>query len=132
MSLKLTLKPHERIILGGAVISNGASSASFTIENNVPILRGKDVLTEETATTYCQRVYLVIQLMYLGEAPNPELAKLYSGLVAELLVAAPSMKDLISDTTGYILDGKYYQALKQAKKLIQHEEELLTHVPEPG
>lgn len=132
MSLKLTLKPHERIILGGAVISNGASSASFTIENNVPILRGKDVLTEETATTYCKRVYLVIQLMYLGEAPNLELAKLYSGLAAELLVAAPSMKDLISATTGYILDGKYYQALQQAKKLIQHEEELLTHVPEPG
>jgi flagellar biosynthesis regulator FlbT len=70
--------------------------------------------------------------MYLGEAPNPELAKLYSGLAAELLVAAPSMKDLISATTGYILDGKYYQALQQAKKLIQHEEELLTHVPEPG
>lgn len=132
MALKLNLKAHERIIIGGAVITNGPAPTIVNIENNVPILREKDILTEEQADTYCKRIYLVIQLMYLGETPNVDLAKLYGELVTELLSAVPSMKELISGITGYILNGKYYQALKQAQLLIQHEEELLKHVPEPG
>lgn len=132
MALKLNLKAHERIIIGGAVITNGPAPTIVSIENNVPILREKDILTEEQADTYCKRIYLVIQLMYLGETPNVDLAKLYGELVTELLSAVPSMKELISGITGYILNGKYYQALKQAQLLIQHEEELLKHVPEPG
>ena len=132
MALKLSLKPHERIIIGQAVISNGNSATSFFVENNVPILREKDILTEERADTYCKRIYLTIQLMYLGENPNVELAQLYSQQVSELLAAVPSMQELISGITGYILNGKYYQALKQAQQLIHYEEELLNHVPESG
>jgi flagellar protein FlbT len=132
MSLKLALKPNEKVIIGGAVITNGATGALLSIENNIPILREKDILTEEQADTYCKKIYLLIQLMYLGEVPNLELAKIYGDLVSELLLAVPSMKDLISSVTAYILEGKYYQALKQAQQLIQYEEELLNYVPEPG
>ena len=132
MSLKLSLKPNEKVIIGSAVMVNGSKPAIISVENNVPILREKDILTEEQADTYCKKIYLVIQLMYLGENPNVDLAQLYGSLVAELLTAVPSMKDLISSITGYILNGKYYQALKQAQQLIQYEEELLTHVPEPS
>ena len=131
MALKLALKPHEKVILGGAVITNGASAASLTIENKIPILREKDILTEDQADTYCKKLYLVVQLMYLAEVPSIELAKIYGEQVAGLLAAVPSMKDLISSITGYIVEGKYYRALKQAKQLIQYEEELLSHVPEP-
>ncbi len=130
MSLKLALKPNEKVIIGGAVITNGSTGALLSIENSVPILREKDILTEEQADSYCKKIYLIIQLMYLGEVPNLELARMYGDLVAELLLAVPSMKDLISSVTAYILDGKYYQALKQAQKLIQYEEELLNYVPE--
>lgn len=130
MSLKLSLKPKEKVIIGSAVIINGSKLAVISVENSVPILREKDILTEEQADTFCKKIYLVIQLMYLGESPNVDLAQLYGSLVAELLVAVPSMKELISRITGYILDGKYYQALKQAQQLIQYEEELLTHATE--
>lgn len=130
MALKLSLKPHERVIVGGAVISNGSSTTTFVVENNVPILREKDILTEVQADTYCKKIYLAVQLMYLGEVPNVELAQLYGQLVSDLLVAVPATKNLISDITSYILEGKYYQALKQAQQLIQYEEELLNYVPE--
>jgi len=130
MSLRLVLKPHEKVILGGAVITNGPSTTTFSVENSVPILREKDILTEEQADTYCKKLYLIVQLMYLGSVPNVDLANLYGELVTDLLIAAPSTKDLISTVTGYILDGKYYQALKQAQQLIQYEEELLNHASE--
>lgn len=129
MALKLTLKPNEKVIIGKAVLVNGPAAATISVENNVPILREKDILTEEEATSYCKKIYLLVQLMYLGEVPNVELADLYSQLATELQAAVPSTKDLISGITGDILNGKYYQALKQAQQLIQHEEELLSYVP---
>lgn len=132
MALRLSLKPSEKVIISRAVITNGPTASTIMVENNVPILREKDILTETEATTFCKKIYLVVQLMYLGEVPNVELASLYGQLTIELLAAVPSMKDLISNITGYILDGKYYQALKQAQQLIQYEEELLNHESEPG
>lgn len=132
MALKLALRPHERVILGSAVITNGPVATTLAIENNVPILRGKDVLTEEQADTYCKKIYFAVQLMYLGEVPNVQLANLYSQLATELIAVAPSTQELISVITGDVLNGKLYQALKQAKQLIKYEEELLNHASEPS
>lgn len=132
MSLKLTLKPHEKVVVGGAVIKNGASTAHFSVENNVPVLRQADIITEAEATTPCRRIYLAVQLMYIEEDRRGDILPLYHELVMELLGAAPSMKDLISLTSEYIVAGKYYQALKQAKKLITYEEELLRNVSKPS
>ena len=128
MSLKLTLKPHERIIIGGAVIKNGASSCHLLIENNVPILRQADILSEADANSPCRRIYFVIQLLYIEGDKNSELQPLYWELVSDVLSAAPSMKDLISQVSQLIIKNKFYQALKIAKKLIQYEEELLNNV----
>ena len=128
MSLKLTLKPHEKIIVGGAVLTNGASTCHLSVENNVPVLRQADIITEAEATTPCRRIYLAVQLMYIDEEKRDDILPLYRELVTELLGAAPSMKDLISQMGEYIIASKYYQALKQAKKLIIYEEELLHNV----
>ena len=45
MGLKITLKPGERMIIGGAVITNGGQKSNFIVENKVPILRDKDILS---------------------------------------------------------------------------------------
>lgn len=128
MPLKLTLKPHEKVIIGGAVIKNGASSCHLLIENNVPILRQTDILSEADANSPCKRVYFVIQLLYIDGGKNPELQPLYWELVSDILDAAPSMKDLISQISQLIIKNRFYQALKTAKKLIRYEEELLNNV----
>jgi len=127
MPLKLTLKPGERIIVGGAVLTNGSSTASLTVENRVPLLRQKDILTESAATSPCKKIYLVVQLMYIGEGLTSELAQLYWELVREVVAAAPSTNGLISQMSAYIVESNFYPALKVAKKLITYEEELLNH-----
>lgn len=131
MSLKLTLKPGERIILAGAVIKNGATVAHLQIENQVTLLRQKDILTENEATTPCKKIYLIVQLMYIGDGLTTELAQLYWDLVRDVLAAAPSTNDLISQISAYILGSSFYSALKVAKKLISYEEELMNHATEP-
>jgi flagellar protein FlbT len=128
MALKVTLKPGERIIIGGAVIKNGASTTNLIIENTVPVLRQKDILTKEQADTPCKRIYLVIQLMYIDNANLPTHHNTYWSLVRDILKAAPSTLSIIDRMNDLILGNKYYQALKVAKKLIEYEEEAVRYV----
>ena len=65
MPLKITLKPGERMIVGGAVLRNGKTKAGFVIENKIPVLRERDILSETDAISPCRRIYFVIQLMYI-------------------------------------------------------------------
>ncbi len=132
MSLKLALKPHERVIIGGVVLRNGSSVAHIHVENKVPILRQKDIIAEAEAVTPCKRIYLVIQLMYIGEGLTPELSELYWSLVRDIVAAAPSMKDLLSSISQFIVNNEFYLALKKTKELISYEEELLRNVTKPA
>ena len=132
MPLSLTLKPGERVILAGAVIKNGSSVAHLQIENRVTLLRQKDVLTEQEATSPCKKIYFAVQLMYVGDGLTSELTQMYWELVRDVLAAAPSTKGLIFQISAYIVTADFYPALKVAKKLISYEEELISHVPTPG
>ena len=128
MPLKLTLKPHERLIIGGAVITNGKTGSDLIIENNVPVLREKDILSEKDIDSHCKRIYFTIQLMYIDEQKVKMYHKNYLELIKELIKSAPSTKDLIEEISKYIIGGNYYKALKSAKKLIDYEQRMIDHV----
>jgi flagellar biosynthesis repressor protein FlbT len=128
MALKITLKPHERMIIGKAVITNGSGKAEFIVENNVPILRQNNILSPEKANTPALRIYLSIQLMYVDEAQVAEHHKLYWQLVKDFIAAAPSALELITRINELILKEKYYEALKLAQKLIDLEQEVIGRV----
>jgi flagellar protein FlbT len=128
MGLKITLKPGERMIIGGAVITNGGQKCNFIVENKVSILRDKDILSAEKANSPARRIYFAIQLMYIDEANLTAHHKSYWKLVREFLNAAPSSLEIIDRISREILEGNYYQALKTCKKLIAYEEEILTSV----
>jgi len=61
-----------------------------------------------------------------------ELAQVYWDLVRDVLAAAPSTNELISQMSSFIVESSFYPALKVAKKLISYEEELLKHATELG
>lgn len=129
MALKITLKAGERMILGGAVVTNANSgSCDLVIDNKVPILRQKDIMTEERADSPCRRLYFVIQLMYIDEDNLADYQVRYWELVRELVRAAPSTVALIEDISRQILDRRYYQALKLTKRLIEYEQEVTRRV----
>jgi flagellar protein FlbT len=126
MALKVELKPGERIILGECVITNHDQRTRLVIEGQVPILREKDILTPQLADTPAKRIYLAIQLMYTSKDPRAH-HEIYFALVREIVGAAPSMWPHIESINNHILTGEMYKALKDAKKLIAYEEELLNH-----
>ena len=130
MALKIMLKPQEKMILGGAVISNGnKTGCQLIIENRVPILREKDILSENEADTPCRQLYFLIQLMYIDDEGNSAVhQKNYWNLVNEIVKAAPSTIGLIDPINEEIVSGRYYQALKLAQKLTDYEQEVISRV----
>jgi flagellar biosynthesis repressor protein FlbT len=122
MALKLSLKANERIIAGGAVLRNATGkTVDLVVENEVPLLREKEILSEANADTPCKRVYFVIQLMYIDGQNIAKYQKLYWELARDVLNAAPSTTGMFKQISEAIYSGKYYQALKETRKLIQYE-----------
>lgn len=128
MALKITLKPGERIIIGGAVIKNSNSRSHLIIENRVPVLREKDIMSEKDANSPCRKIYFIIQLMYIDEENVSEYHDIYWKLVKEILASTPSMLPVIDQISEHILCSRYYQALKTTQRLIKYEQEVLNNV----
>jgi flagellar protein FlbT len=124
MPLRVELKPFERIVIGESVIVNSGNRTSFLIDGEVPILRDKDTVTAETANTPARRLYHCVQVMYLkndvARYRTPYLAS-----VDELRQAVPGSDDVIDAINRHVSDGALYKALKEIRKLIRHEEELV-------
>ena len=117
MSLKVELKPGERLLVGNCVITNSDQRTRLFIDGKAPILREKDILTVETANSPARRVYFAVQLMYLND--NVEsLRKDYFSLINDIVRAAPSTIGIVDQINNDILTGNLYKALRAAKKLI--------------
>jgi flagellar protein FlbT len=126
MSLKVELKPHERLIVGNCVITNSDQRTRLFIDGKAPVLREKDILSVATADSPAKRVYFAVQLMYL-EDDIEKLRRDYFALVTDLVRAAPSTIQIIDEINNEILTGQLYKALRAAKKLIQLEQDILAN-----
>lgn len=124
MALRVELKPSERIIIGDCVVTNDDQRTRLLIEGDSAILREKDIMTADTANTPAKRIYLAIQLMYTSKDPRAH-HEIYFSLVRDIVQAAPSTWSYIEGINNHILTGDLYKALKEAKKLIAYERELL-------
>ena len=60
MALVIDLKPNEKVIIGSSTITNDKQRTRLRIEGDAPILREKDTLTPEQATTPSKKLYLTI------------------------------------------------------------------------
>lgn len=125
------MKPQEKIFIGGAVVHNGDHAVELAILNDVPLLREKDVMTEAQADTACKRLYLCVQLMYMDTAHMSSYQQDYCRLMGEIIEAAPSTARFLAEINTDLACGRYYQALKTARKLVDYEQELLAHAHEP-
>ncbi|MBS1167694.1 MAG: flbT [Proteobacteria bacterium] len=136
MTLKVELKPGERIIIGESMITNDDQRTRLYIEGNAPILREKDILTIESANTPAKRIYLAVQLMYLSREIN-KFEDNYFSLVQDIMQAAPSTIPFVTRISNHILADQLYKALKEARALIEHEKKIFdslkpTPVPAEG
>jgi flagellar biosynthesis repressor protein FlbT len=131
MALKVELKPGEKIIIGTVVIRNGEQRARFFIDGQAVILRERDILTADTATTPAKHIYFAVQLMYV-EGTTEKHHDLYFQFVKDFVQAAPSATPIIAEINNRILSGEFYKALKAAKDLVAYETKLMGTTTDVG
>ena len=130
MALKLSLKPGEKFVVNGAVIVNGDRRASLIIQNKVSILRERDVMTPEEASSPIRRVYFQIMMMYLDPQDEQGYYEDFMQRVSEFMSAIRNPAALM-ECIAIIEDvqaRRLYKALMSCRKLFAFEDERLGHV----
>jgi flagellar protein FlbT len=124
MALIIDLKPGEKILIGSAVMTNDNQRTRLHISGDTPILREKDIMQETEAASPCRKIYFLLQCMYLARNPRDYHPKYFS-LLKMIQDAAPSTSLFFMKINAQLIQGHYYKALREARELITHEDELI-------
>lgn len=124
MALKIKLKPKEKIVINGAVVSAGEQGSILFFLNKARILMEKDVMTEEDVTSPESNVYFLLQLIYIDPDDQPRYAQQLQPVVEELLQKSPDKKDEVERILEIAAQGDLFKAMRLAKKAFN-----LTHGP---
>jgi len=126
--LVLKLGPRERILINGAVIENGERRSRLNIVSpNVNILRLRDAIHPDEATTPVRRICYLAQLALSGDADPKETRK-------QLLVGIEHLSQVFDDrdsrnslaaATAAVTDNQFYHALRALRGLLPREARLL-------
>lgn len=126
--LVLKLSPKERVLINGAVIENGDRRSRLSIMTpDAKILRLRDAIHPEAATTPVRRLCFAVQLVLSGDN-TPDQAQ--QGLLRQAEQLSQVFQDsdsrkLLAEVTDAIIGQRHYSALKFLRALIPREDRLL-------
>jgi flagellar protein FlbT len=130
MPLKLSLKPGEKLVLNGAVISNGDRRATLLLENKASVLREKDIMQPEDANSPARRIYFPVMMMYLDNAHSAEWYNEFVLRMTEFMGAVRN-PDVLTECVSIsreVMRSEFYKALVRCRKLMDYEAERLRDV----
>lgn len=121
--LAVKLKPGERIVVNGAVLCNGKARNTLYFANTASILREKDVMRIEQASSPVVRACYLVQLMMVNADDLEVYRPSYEKLMTQLRNAFPSteIRQKLAESTQWVLSGNYYKALVALRSIRDHE-----------
>jgi flagellar protein FlbT len=130
MPLKLSLKPGEKFVLNGAVLTNGDRRVSLVIENKASILRDRDILQADEANTPAKRIYFPIMMLYLDPDQSSGHYEEFVTRMSEFMTAITDREALATCVaiSRDVLQGQYYKALIKCRHLFDFEQLRLSYV----
>ena len=122
--LKLSLRDGEKVVINGAVLRS-AGRSEVLVMNEAAILRGRDIMTPETADTPAKRLYFACMMAYLEPRNLEDHQQSILTLLGELLGALESAeaKALCLSFAHHVAQLDFYRALGDCRQLIAYEEE---------
>jgi flagellar protein FlbT len=129
MPLKLSLKPGEKFVLNGAVLANGEKRTSLVLQNKACVLREKDIMQSEEASTPARRIYFPVMMMYLDPDGSETYYNDFAMRMTEFMGAIQNRQALATclEISREVMSGTYYKALMACKKLFEFEQERLNY-----
>ena len=125
MPLKLSLKPGEKFVINGAVITNGDRRATLTLQNKASLLRQKDIMHKTEAITPAKRIYFPLMMMYLSSNQENDYYNEFMLRMTEFMGAIKN-PDVLSDCVAVgrsVMAGELYNALLKCRRLMSYEDE---------
>lgn len=123
--LILKLRAHEQILVNGVVMQNGDRNARLIIKTpDARILRLRDAINPDEATTPVKRACYVAQLAVAGEcAPDSAAQQLGAGLdgLGKWLPCGTARGHL-DDAREALGQGNFYAVLRALRRLVPIEE----------
>ena len=122
MTLRISLRDGEMMIVNGAVLRS-VGRTDLCVENSVTLLRGREIMTPEEATSPARRLYYACMLAYIDPAGasrhQDEIVECLGGLVAAF--ETQLAKAVCARFARKVATGDYYRALVDCRTLIGYE-----------
>lgn len=119
--LRITLRDGEKTIVNGAVL-RAVGRVQICLENNAAILRGRDVMKPEEATTLARQLYFTCMLAYIDPDGRDRHQDALLALLAAIMPGAdPEAQSICIRFAGELAAGDYYRGLGTARALIALE-----------
>lgn len=122
MALRISMKDGEEMIINGALI-RASGRVSIEIKNAATVLRGKELMRVEEATTPARRLYLACMMAYVDAEGRPSHQEALVVLIRDLLDALHSQaaRNCLIIIAQKVAVGEFYKALSDCRWLITYE-----------
>ena len=130
--LILKLRAHEQILVNGVVMQNGDRNARLIIKTpDAKILRLRDAIHPDDATTPVKRVCYIAQLAVAGEVDLDEARNQLRTGITQLGAALDGVdgSENLGEALTALRDDNFYSVLRALRRLLPIEEALLGHGP---
>ncbi|GHC64471.1 flagellar biosynthesis repressor FlbT [Limoniibacter endophyticus] len=130
-SIKISLKPGEKIYVNGAVIRVDRKT-SLEFLNDVQFLLENHVMQPEQATTPLKQLYFIVQVMMMSPHDCEQAKALFQRSIPVLLhtIKVPEILAGLKHIDALVAQGDVYEALKQIRTLYRFEEPVVTETDE--
>ncbi len=121
-TLKITLKPGEKIYVNGAVIRVERKS-SLEFLNDVSFLLESHVLQVEDATTPLRQLYFIAQVMLMNPSGAGEARDMFRKSLTMLLASFenPEINNGLKQVDRLVGEGQLFEALRSIRALYPQE-----------
>lgn len=122
--LVLKLRPREQLLVNGVVIENGERKTSLRIKTaGAHILRLRDLISSEKATTPIKRACLFAQRAVAGELSSTEAAAKIKGALSDRrLKNNRRASEIVRRLDRCVDEDNFYVILKELRALVKSDD----------
>lgn len=120
MALKLRLKPNERIVVNGCVITNGDRRTTLTVSSFGQVMRARHIMQPEDAKSPVDRLYLAIQSMLIDNGTVDTAIRHVNRQAARLIAQASDtgLRRRLMTVMDHVHTGDFYRGLMELRPLL--------------
>lgn len=117
--LILKLRPNEELMINGVIVENGDKKTRLRVKTEgAHILRLKDAIRPEDATTPLKRAYYVAQMTVAGQIPAEEAHQMLQNAMAEFGGVDAGKREEIDQR---MAEKDFYKVMRSLASLIALE-----------